>query len=137
MSRILIGIVAVIAVAALAFALLGNQTAKKATTSVTTTSPSPTASETQKTTNTVTLTKNGFESQTLKVKAGTKVTFVNKSGAIATVNSDPHPIHTLWPFLNLGRFNDGESLDVTFDKTGTYTYHNHLNSSQTGTVVVE
>lgn len=85
----------------------------------------------------VNLTKAGFEPQTITIKVGTKVTWVNKSGETATINSDPHPTHTLWPFLNLGRFEDGASVSATFDKAGTYTYHNHLNPSQTGTVVVE
>lgn len=86
---------------------------------------------------TVTLTQSGFDPQTLTVKVGTKVTWTNKSGATATVNSAVHPIHALFPFLNLGSFDDGSSVEVVFDKTGTYTYHNHLNPSQTGTVVVE
>lgn len=85
----------------------------------------------------VNLTKAGFEPGALKIKVGTKVTWMNKSGATATVNSDPHPTHTLWPFLNLGKFEDGSSVSATFDSAGTYTYHNHLNPSQTGTVVVE
>lgn len=63
--------------------------------------------------------------------------WTNKSGATATVNSDAHPTHLLWPFLNLGSFDDGKSLSVVFDKAGTYTYHNHFSPSQKGTVIVE
>lgn len=143
-KSLLIGVV--ILVVAGVFVLLNNQGSKKintpSSTSVATTppqsaspsvSPSPSAMEEKK----ITVTKNGFAPQTLKIKAGTKVTFVNNSGSAISVNSNPHPTHTLFPFLNIGVINDGASASVTFDKTGTYTYHNHLNPSQTGEVVVE
>lgn len=87
--------------------------------------------------NTVTLSADGFSPATLTVKAGTEVTWTNKSGAVGNVNSDVHPTHTIYPPLNLGKFADGESLSLTFDKAGTYGYHNHLDSSQTGTVIVQ
>lgn len=87
--------------------------------------------------NVVMLTADGFSPATLTIKAGTPVTWTNKSGENATVSSDPHPTHTNYKPLNLGKFSDGESLSLTFDKPGTYAYHNHLNSSQTGTVIVE
>lgn len=87
--------------------------------------------------NVVTLTANGYEPQTLTVKAGTKVSWVNKSGETATVNSDNHPTHELYPFLNLGKFEDGGSLSVVVEKPGTYTYHNHLNPDQKGTLIAQ
>jgi plastocyanin len=85
----------------------------------------------------VTLTTDGYSPQTLNITVGTKVIWTNKSGEPATVNSDPHPIHTLWPFLNLGKFDDNANVSVIFDKAGTYTYHNHFDSSQKGTVIVK
>ncbi len=85
----------------------------------------------------VTLTANGFSPATLTIKAGKKVTWENKSGSTATVNSNPHPVHTAYPPLNLGNFSDGGTLSLTFDKPGTYGYHNHLNPSQSGTIVVQ
>lgn len=85
----------------------------------------------------VTLTKSGFSPKTLTISQGAKVIWTNESGAKATVNSDDHPSHKKFPFLNLGSFDNGQTLEVVFDSPGTYTYHNHLNSSQTGTVVVE
>lgn len=86
---------------------------------------------------TVTLTSDGFSPQTLTVTVGTKVTWVNKSGEEGNVSSDPHPIHTSYPPLNLHGFASGASVNLVFDKAGTYGYHNHLNPSQTGTVVVK
>lgn len=85
----------------------------------------------------VILDANGFSPATVTIKAGSKVVWTNKSGVGATVNSDPHPQHTDYPSLNLGRFSDGGTLELVFDKAGTYKYHNHLDASQAGTVIVE
>ncbi|MCL5435356.1 MAG: cupredoxin domain-containing protein [Patescibacteria group bacterium] len=85
----------------------------------------------------VTATNKGFEPQTITIKTGQRVVWTNKSGSPVTVNSDVHPTHLLWPFLNLGQFADGASVSVVFEKAGKYTYHNHLNASQTGIVTVE
>lgn len=106
-------------------------------TPVSTESSSPSGSMTNEKAVTVTLTSSGFDPATITVKAGTKVTWVNKSGVEATVNSDKHPTHLLYTPLNLGSFVRGASLSLVFDKPGSYGYHNHLDPSQTGTVVVE
>lgn len=103
------------------------------------TAPQITESTTQKVSasSEATLTSAGFSPQSLTVKAGSTITWINKSGADATVNSSPHPSHTDYPPLNLGIFPDGGMLSLTFDKAGTYKYHNHLNPSQIGTIVVQ
>jgi plastocyanin len=98
---------------------------------------SPSLTPTVKTQEVINVTKNGFEPKELTVKTGTRVIWINKSGEPATVNSDNHPSHLLFSFLNLGEFNDGSSVQVIFDKSGVYTYHNHLNPNQTGTITVE
>lgn len=85
----------------------------------------------------VNVTVSGFEPKTITIQKGERVVWTNKSGEPVTVNSDAHPTHLLWPFLNLGTFNDGSSVSVVFEKQGTYTYHNHLNTGQTGIVVVK
>lgn len=85
----------------------------------------------------VTVTALGFAPQTLTIKAGTKVLWMNKSGEVATVNSGAHPTHLVYPPLNLGEFGNGSSVQLVFDKPGTYNYHDHLNPSRTGTIVVE
>ena len=93
--------------------------------------------QTAKTQEVVNVTKNGFEPKELTVKTNTRIIWINKSGGPVTVNSDNHPSHLLFPFLNLGEFGDGSSVQVILDKPGIYTYHNHFNSSQTGTITVE
>lgn len=84
-----------------------------------------------------TLTSDGFSPSNLTIRAGSSVTWTNKSGKIATVDSGPHPLHTVYSPLNLGSFADGSTLTLTFDKPGTYGYHNHLNPSEGGTIIVE
>lgn len=138
MNKFLIWGIGALVVVVLGFFLLKNNSSKQTVTPSPTTqtqaSPSAQPETGEKMVN---LTKAGFEPGTITVKVGTKVTWVNKSGETATVTSAVHPTHLLYPFLNLGTFNDGESLSVTFDKAGTYKYHNHLNPGQTGEVVVE
>lgn len=98
----------------------------------------PTKTDSVKTENAdVEVTSSGFTPQTISIKAGTTVVWTNKSGGAVTVNSASHPTHLKWPFLNLGKFDDGTSVSVVFEKAGTYKYHNHLDASQIGTVVVE
>lgn len=85
----------------------------------------------------INVTSEGFVPSTINIKAGTKVTWFNISGQTVTVNSDPHPIHTDYPPLNLGEFANGQSVSLVFPKAGTYGYHNHLNPSQKGKVIVQ
>lgn len=99
---------------------------------------SPTATESMKVQeNLVTLTANGYSPKTLTIKVGDTVTWLNKSGEMGNVSSDPHPAHTDFPALNLGRFGDGEKLTLTFTEAGTHGYHNHLNAEETGTIIVK
>ena len=86
---------------------------------------------------TVTVTENGYVPARITIKAGTKVTWLNKSGKEVTVHSADHPSHLLYTRLNLGQFPNGSSVQLVFDKAGKYKYHNHLNPIQTGEVIVE
>lgn len=123
------------------FLLLSNKTPASEENKVITTSSSPSASPVSspnvKEEAKITVTKNGFEPKMLKVKLGTTVVWENKSGKMNNVSSDQHPTHTLFPFLNLGNFEDGSSVSAMLDKVGIYTYHNHLDPLQTGTIIVE
>ncbi|MDO8583351.1 MAG: cupredoxin domain-containing protein [bacterium] len=103
--------------------------------SQTTTAPVVTIEQNQ--TTTVTLADAGFTPKDITIKAGTTVIWTNKSGKNATVSSDDHPTHKLYPFLNLGPFADGATLQVAIEKAGIYSYHNHLNASETGTITAE
>ncbi len=85
----------------------------------------------------VTVTKDGFSPSTITIKAGTRVIWMNKNAGNVTVNSAVHPTHLVYPKLNLGAFENGSSVQLVFDTVGTYSYHNHFNPSQTGTVIVK
>jgi len=85
----------------------------------------------------IALTDDGFSPQTLTIKAGTKVTWTNKSSGLGNVSSNPHPVHTDYPPLNLGNFPVNGTLSLVFDKPGTYKYHNHLDPGLQGTIIVQ
>lgn len=106
--------------------------------------PSPTSSQSAFPSTTTTaaihqiiLTSTGWTPATLTIKTGDTVTWINQSGTDATVNSNPHPTHTDYPPLNLGTFTNGSTLSLAFPQKGTYGYHNHLNPSEKGTILVE
>lgn len=86
---------------------------------------------------TVEYTKNGFEPQTLTIKQGEAVTWINKSNDQMWIASDPHPSHTSYSgFDQLNGEPNGGVYSFTFTKVGTWAYHNHLNASKIGTIVV-
>ena len=85
----------------------------------------------------VTITASGFAPQTITVKVGDSVTWMNSDTENHTVHSAPHPVHTAYPPLNLGVIKNGESKSLTFPTAGTYKYHDHLNPSLIGSVTVQ
>lgn len=85
----------------------------------------------------MTLSDTGFAPSPVTVKAGTTVTFVNESSGQMWIASDPHPVHTLLPgFDELKSVGKSGTYQYTFIKVGTWTFHNHMNPSVKGTVVV-
>lgn len=71
-----------------------------------------------------------FKPSTVKVAAGTKVTFTNEDGFAhtATANDGSFDSKSL---------DKGESYEFTFDTPGTYAYKCSIHNSMTGTIVVE
>lgn len=133
-NKILLAIIALAVIGIAGFFLFSRNVSQKPESTM---QVSPKKAEKQMAENTVEVTSSSFTPQSITVKAGTKVTWVNKSGDVANVSSDYHPTHLLYPPLNLGNFDNGSSVFLVFDKKGKYTYHNHLNPSATGVVVVE
>lgn len=79
----------------------------------------------------------GFTPNTVSVKAGTTVRFSNQSSRGMWVASAVHPTHQLLPgFDQLQSVGKGGTYEYTFAKVGTWKYHNHVNATDTGTVVV-
>ena len=85
----------------------------------------------------VTYSDSGFTPNTVTVKAGTTVSFVNESTKQMWVASAMHPTHQLLPgFDELESVGEGGTYEYTFAKIGTWKYHNHVGPSDTGSVVV-
>ena len=88
---------------------------------------------------TVEVTASALQPETIKIKKGGSVTWINKDTAPHLIESDPYPEASTLPSLNSGEaLSTGESYTHTFDETGTFTYHDQLNpSTLKGAVVVE
>jgi len=85
----------------------------------------------------VTFTDSGFSPKTVTVSSGSTVAFMNESTGGMWVASDVHPTHQLLPGFDAQKsVAKGGSYEYTFTKVGTWTYHNHVAPTQTGTVVV-
>ncbi|MDO8751987.1 MAG: hypothetical protein Q7J22_00315 [Candidatus Wolfebacteria bacterium] len=97
-------------------------------------------------------TDGGFSPSPLTVKAGETVTFKNESGREVWPASAMHPTHTGYPgsdiekcdsaapgemFDACGPVMAGESWGFQFNEVGEWAYHDHLNTSYFGKVVVE
>ncbi len=87
--------------------------------------------------NLVKISSDGFTPKSITIKLGDTITWTNVDTENHTVNSDNHPTHLLYPFLNLGKILPGESKSVTPATAGTFTYHDHLNPSLTGSITVQ
>lgn len=86
----------------------------------------------------VNYTDNGFSPASITVPKGATVMFNNNSSNPFWVASNPHPTHTDYPEFDAKKdISVGSSYDFTFTKTGTWGYHNHLNPSEGGTVIVQ
>lgn len=110
--------------------------------STSTSSNSSTSDSTEPAQDKVTVTYgNGFSPTSAVLKSGGTVTWVNKSGSQIQIGVDPHPTHTGDKAITGGEFtldlNDKESKAITVTKTGTFSYHNHLESDKTGTIIVK
>ncbi len=91
----------------------------------------------------------GFAPAEVNIGAGTAVTFLNESSGDMWVAVDLHPTHTQYDSTSLREHCNGATSETfdqcavgstytfTFDKPGTWNYHNHLRPSATGTVIVQ
>jgi len=88
----------------------------------------------------VTVTDSGFSPATLTIKAGDSVTWTNERSQTVYVAPDNHPDHQkysgVWDDDGTGQIETDESYTMTFTDAGTYTYHDHLDSSRAGTIIV-
>jgi len=86
---------------------------------------------------TITYTDEGFSPTTVQVSKGETVLFINKSSKPMWVASVVHPAHTVLPtFDQFETAGFDESYSCTFEQRGTWEYHDHVNASKTGTIIV-
>ena len=97
-----------------------------------------------------TITYNGdsFSPKEVLIRKGGTVTWVNASGGQMWVASAQHPSHTVYsgtsrqehcPDTSGTAFDQcagGNNYTFTFDKVGTWNYHDHLNATAFGSVTV-
>ncbi|OGZ70276.1 MAG: hypothetical protein A2904_01280 [Candidatus Staskawiczbacteria bacterium RIFCSPLOWO2_01_FULL_33_9] len=101
--------------------------------------------------NIITYTDAGYSPNTIGILTGRIVTFKNQSSKPMWPASAMHPSHRLYdgtsldehcPDTDNSAFDactgilPGESWSFKFDKTGNWKYHDHLNPSNYGTIVV-
>lgn len=80
----------------------------------------------------------GFFPKSIEIKAGQYVTFQNVSDFDMWVASDPHPSHGgLLGFDELTSVKDSGKYSYVFTQTGTWKYHNDMDISKKGEVVVK
>lgn len=102
-----------------------------------TTTPSPTQSNHIPQTYTITETKDGFTPANIVVYPGDTITWQNKTGKNIQIASDPHPKDNDYLPLNLGVTANNQSVSLTIRDQGMHGYHDHLNPSRQGTIVVQ
>lgn len=73
---------------------------------------------------TVTITSSGTNNVTVNV--GQSVSIVNNDSRTHNIASDPHPVHTNCPALNVGVLSPGQSrTSGAFTSAGTCGFHDH------------
>ena len=78
-----------------------------------------------------------FIPRIVEVPVGETIAFVNDGDGYLWPASDPHPTHTVEPaFDALRAVTKEKPWSFTFDKQGTWTFHNHLSPTATGTIIV-
>jgi len=98
--------------------------------------PDQTVSSEETVATTITFTNEGFMPSTVTVKKGTTVTVKNESNQRVQFSSDDHPTHRLNTEMNLDVLEPGESASFTAETVGTHGFHDHIDDSKTGTLVV-
>lgn len=84
------------------------------------------------------ITDKGFVPATLRVAPGTSVVWTNKTSAPHGVASDPYPDRSKLPGLDSRTPLAPEATySFTFKDSGSWSYHDHLNPTMVGTVVVQ
>ena len=100
----------------------------------------------------VTNTDSGFSPMTITIKIGESITFKNESSQAVWPASALHPTHTVYPGSDIKKcgtaeessifdackgIEKGEKWAFIFSSPGMWKYHDHLNPSHFGTIIVK
>ena len=98
----------------------------------------------------ITITNEGYSPREMTVLAGEIVVFANQSARSVWTATAIHPTHTIYPGSNIRdciarkvmfdsctQIPRGEEWSFQFNEVGEWGYHNHLNPSRTGKIIVE
>ena len=84
------------------------------------------------------MTASGFAPNTINIKKGDSVTWVNEDSQYHWPASDIHPTHEIYSeFDPKEPLAPGEAWAFSFEKVGTWSFHDHLRPGWTGTGTVE
>lgn len=84
------------------------------------------------------MTNNGFEPSTLTINKGDIVRFSNLDDTNRWPASAPHPTHTDYPQFDAKKAIEvGKLWSFTFDRTGTWKFHDHLIPTMFGSITVK
>ena len=101
---------------------------------------------------TVEITNNGFSPETITIKRGERITWLNKKTGASWPASAVHPSHKTYPGSDIAKCGtddenvifdackglaQGETYTFAFNEVGSWNYHDHLNPNLRGTVIVE
>ncbi|MBY0473336.1 hypothetical protein K2Q00_03615 [Patescibacteria group bacterium] len=87
---------------------------------------------------TVRYTDAGFQPAKLTIPVGTMVEFINQSGSEMWVASNIHPSHEILPtFDQFKGVAKNKGYMYTFDKKGSWPYHDHINPALEGVIEVK
>ena len=95
------------------------------------------SSQSKNTVAAVTITDRGFVPATLTVRAGTRIVWTNTGATLHQVASNPFPTDNGLPGLKSAILNNTQAYSFTAGRTGTYGYHDQLDPTMNGTIVVE
>lgn len=85
----------------------------------------------------VRITSSGFEPSVVEIYRGDTVVFLNNDTDERWPASDNHPSHEIYPQFDPNRpLEAGEKWIFTFERVGTWNYHDHIYPSMGGTIVV-
>ncbi|MBX4187689.1 MAG: cupredoxin domain-containing protein [Candidatus Doudnabacteria bacterium] len=83
------------------------------------------------------ISNNKFSQSPVTIDANDTVIWVNQDTVNHQIASDPHPTHTDLPELESGLLATNQTYNFKFTTSGTFNYHDHLNPSIKGVVIVK